>query len=389
MTSSATSNEFRRSFDEVSDIYIAALRDGSDEPVAEVPPATEITGDDGVVFRDEKTKEVLQLAENVARTPSTVLLSGETGVGKEVFARFIHRKSPRSDGPMIGVNCAGFSASLLESELFGHEKGAFSGAVQQHIGVFEQADGGTLLLDEISEMPLELQATLLRVIQERQVIRVGGSDPIDVDIRIIATTNRDLEAYVEEGHFRQDLFFRLNVFPLEIPPLRERPKDIELLAKYYAKRLAATFDSPVEGFTPEAIEKLEKYSFPGNIRELINIVERALVYATQQRLIGVDHINISKSKSSAAADHEPPSGLYDDTEVEDTEASNDEQEEHVIRFRAGDDRLTDIRRVVIERALDRYDGNRAETARNLGVSSRTIRNKLKKYQSNSDSEDDS
>ena len=223
MSSSPSKNEFRRSFDEVSDIYIAALRDGSDEPVAEVAPQEAIAGDDGVIFRDEKTKQVLELAENVARTPSTVLLSGETGVGKEVFARFIHRKSPRADEPMIGVNCAGFSASLLESELFGHKKGAFSGAVRQHIGVFEQADGGTLLLDEISEMPLELQATLLRVIQERQVIRVGGSDPIDVDIRIIATTNRDLQEYVEEGHFRQDLYFRLNVFPLEIPPLRERP----------------------------------------------------------------------------------------------------------------------------------------------------------------------
>ena len=385
MSSESPGDDFKRSFDEVSGIYIAALRDGSGGTGEIDEVDDEPMSDDEVIYRDEKTEKLCELAENVARTPTTVLLSGETGVGKEVFARFIHRKSGRSDGPMVAINCAALSESLLESELFGHEKGAFSGAVRQHTGVFEQADGGTLLLDEISEMPLKLQTKLLRVIQEREVVRVGGTESIDVDIRLVATTNRDLKEYVEEGHFRRDLYYRINVFPLEVPPLPERPKDIEPLAEYYVRRLAGLFESSVKGLTGDALRKLEAYPFPGNIRELINIIERALILANDADFIDAEHIAVDETEitagagvdASAGADDEPE-GLYEDTDV-------DEESPHVVEFRAGDDQLTDVRRVVIERALDRYDGNRSKTARNLGVSTRTIRNKIKQYESDDDS----
>ena len=383
MSSSPTDNEFKRSFDEVSGVYIAALRDGSGVDGEQFEKmAAQPSDDDTVIYRDEKTEEVCRLAENVARTPTTVLLTGETGVGKEVFARFIHRKSKRAGGPMVAINCAALSESLLESELFGHEKGAFSGAIDRHTGVFEQADGGTLLLDEITEMPLNLQTKLLRVIQEREVVRVGGAESIPVDIRLIATTNRDLKEYVEEGNFRRDLYYRINVFPLEIPALRDRSDDIKPLASYYTNRLAAAFDSDVQGLTGAAVRKLEAYSFPGNIRELINIIERALILAMDEEMIDEEHIALDETEvvSSKTSDSEnaQAEGLYEDTDV-------DEQPPHMVRFRAGDAPLTDIRRVVIKETLDRYDGNRSQTARSLGVSTRTIRNKLKQYKEDDES----
>lgn len=372
MSSTSSAEEFKRSFDEVSGIFIAALRDGTATPVVKEQPDDD---HDGVIYRDKKIEDLCALAENVAKTPSTVLLTGETGVGKEVFARFIHRKSKVAEGPMVAINCAALSESLLESELFGHEKGAFSGAIRRHIGVFEQAHGGTILLDEVSEMPLQLQAKLLRVIQERQVMRVGGSEAIDVDIRIIATTNRDLAQYVEDGHFRRDLYFRINVFPLEIPALRERPRDIEPLAKYYIRRLARTFDTAIKGFTKSALQKLEAYGFPGNIRELINILERALIMAEDSNYIEAKHIYLQKAPNpteEAVGQATDSAGLGEDTDVDDENA-------HMVQFRAGDVALTDIRRVVIEQALDRNEGNRSQTAKQLGVSTRTIRNKLKDY----------
>ncbi len=383
VSSSPTDNEFTRSFDEVSGVYIAALRDGSGVDGEQFEKmAAQPSDDDTVIYRDEKTEEVCRLAENVARTPATVLLTGETGVGKEVFARFIHRKSKRAGGPMVAINCAALSESLLESELFGHEKGAFSGAIDRHTGVFEQADGGTLLLDEITEMPLNLQTKLLRVIQEREVVRVGGAESIPVDIRLIATTNRDLKEYVEEGNFRRDLYYRINVFPLEIPALRDRSDDIKPLASYYTNRLAAAFDSDVQGLTGAAVRKLEAYSFPGNIRELINIIERALILAMDEEMIDEEHIALDETEvvSSKTSDSEnaQAEGLYEDTDV-------DEQPPHMVRFRAGDAPLTDIRRVVIKETLDRYDGNRSQTARSLGVSTRTIRNKLKQYKEDDES----
>jgi two-component system response regulator FlrC len=316
-----------------------------------------------LICRDETTEQLLSMAENVAETPSTVLLTGESGVGKEVFARYIHRESPRSDAPWIGINCAALPPSLLESELFGHEKGAFSGAVQQHSGVFEQADGGTLLLDEVAEMPKDLQAKLLRVLQEESVTRVGGQESIDLDVRIVATTNRDLRTWVEEGKFRHDLYYRLNVFPLELPPLRDRPRDIEPIVRLYLAQFADELDQRVRGITPDALERLERYPYPGNVRELLNILERAVIMCEDGSVVGTDELVLDRN-----------------VDLLDTPRERDDGDDsHIVQFKAGDEPLTDVRRDIILNTLLRYDGNRTKTAEVLGVSVRTIRNKIKEY----------
>jgi two-component system response regulator FlrC len=230
----------------------------------------------GMVAADPRTQQCLLLAARVARTDATVLLTGESGVGKEVFARYIHEQSPRAGGPFVAINCAAIPDNLLEATLFGHEKGAFTGAQTAQAGKFEQAHGGTLLLDEISEMPLGLQAKLLRVLQEREVERVGGKKPTPIDIRVLATSNRDMAAEVRGGRFREDLFYRLNVFPLEIPPLRARPGDILPLARQVLARLAAERRRPAS-FAADAEAQLLAYAWPGNVRELENCIQRALI----------------------------------------------------------------------------------------------------------------
>ncbi|TXD34395.1 sigma-54-dependent Fis family transcriptional regulator [Lujinxingia vulgaris] len=335
------------------------------QPDAEHPTAFSGAEDGEALARDDASRKLFAMAETVARTPSTVLIHGETGVGKEVLARFIHLNSKVARGPMVAINCAALSASLIESELFGHEKGAFSGATGQHAGAFERAHGGTLLLDEVSELPLELQAKLLRVLQERQVLRVGGTRPIATDARIIATTNRDLAGHVSAGHFRQDLYFRLNVFPLEIPPLRERPDDILPLARHYATTLAGRLGLEPREFSAQALEQLAAYRYPGNVRELINIVERALILASTSACITTEHLIFEPGAAPALS-----------SEGRSAPTSNDE---HTVQFRAGDMPLTDVRRVIIERTLERFEGNRSRAAHELGVSTRTIRNKLKDY----------
>ena len=230
----------------------------------------------GVVAQDAKTRATLLLASRVARTDATVMLTGESGVGKEVFARYIHDQSARSGGPFIAINCAAIPDNLLEATLFGHEKGAFTGAQTAQAGKFEQANGGTLLLDEISEMPLGLQAKLLRVLQEREVDRVGGKKPVALDIRVLATSNRDMAAEVRAGRFREDLYYRLNVFPLEIPALRERPGDIVPLARKALAQHAAAANRAAK-FAAGAEQRLQSYAWPGNVRELENVVQRALI----------------------------------------------------------------------------------------------------------------
>ncbi|QDG51372.1 sigma-54-dependent Fis family transcriptional regulator [Persicimonas caeni] len=314
-----------------------------------------------MVYGDDKTEKLLCLAESVARTPSTVLLRGESGVGKEVMARFIHRESPRADKPFVAINCAALPPSLLESELFGHNKGAFSGAHKDHKGVFERADGGTLLLDEVTEMPLELQAKLLRVIQERKVRRVGGTKEHPVDIRIIATTNRDLKAYVDDGEFRADLYYRLNVFPLRMTPLRERPDDIAPLVRYHLGRIAATTHPGLRGLTQDAMRKLQSYTYPGNVRELLNILQRAVIMAGRSDMVDVEHL-MFETNVECLASYRQSDGP-----------------EHTVTIRAGDDPLDDVQREVILNALARFNGNRTQTARALGVSVRTIRNKIRTY----------
>ncbi|HKV08603.1 MAG TPA: sigma 54-interacting transcriptional regulator, partial [Thermoanaerobaculia bacterium] len=230
-----------------------------------------------MVGESPRMKEVYRLLGRAAATDSTVLLRGESGTGKEVAARALHQGSPRAGKPFVAVNCATLSETLLESELFGHERGAFTGAVARQTGKAEAADGGTLFLDEVGEIPLPLQAKLLRFLQERQIERVGSTRPIEVDVRLVAATNRDLEKAVREGTFREDLYYRLNVITLHLPPLRERREDVPLLASYFAARTSRRLGRPLAGFTPEARACLLRYDWPGNVRELANAVERALV----------------------------------------------------------------------------------------------------------------
>jgi formate hydrogenlyase transcriptional activator len=230
-----------------------------------------------IVGRSPALSQVLSLVETVAPTPSTVLILGETGTGKELVARAIHDRSPRRDRPLVKVNCSAISAGLVESELFGHVRGAFTGAVGVRTGRFEVADGGTLFLDEIGELPLDTQVKLLRVLQEREIEPVGSSETRKVDVRVIAATNRDLEQEVAAGRFRADLFFRLNVVPIVMPPLRERTADVGLLAHYFVDRFARDLGKDVRGIAPDAIARLEQYAWPGNVRELSNVIERAVV----------------------------------------------------------------------------------------------------------------
>ncbi|MGB9744934.1 MAG: sigma-54 interaction domain-containing protein, partial [Desulfurella sp.] len=235
------------------------------------------TYDGDYVFKSEKMQKILQLIKKVANTDATVLLSGETGTGKEVVAKLIHASSNRSKQPFISVNCASIPSNLLESELFGYEKGAFSGAVKTYKGKFEQANGGTLLLDEISEMPLELQAKLLRVLQEKVVDKLGSTESVKIDVRIICTTNRNLAEQVKNGSFREDLFYRINVFPIFLSPLRERREDIPDLINFFIKKYSNKFKKNINGISNNALEILLNYNWPGNVRELENTIERAII----------------------------------------------------------------------------------------------------------------
>jgi two-component system, response regulator FlrC len=244
-----------------------------------------------LVFRDDSMGNLVKLAAQVAASEASILITGESGTGKEMLARFVHEKSPRANKPFVSVNCAAIPENLLESELFGHEKGAFTGAVARRIGKFEEATGGTLLLDEISEMETRLQAKLLRALQERVIDRVGGTRPVPVDIRVIATSNRDLIAEVREGRFREDLLYRLNVVNLKLPPLRARPADILELANHFVRRYAEANNVPARPLSSEARQELMRARWPGNVRELENTIHRAVLLATGDE-IGVEAIRL-------------------------------------------------------------------------------------------------
>jgi PAS domain S-box-containing protein len=237
-----------------------------------------------VVGASPALRSVLSAVSKVAPTDSTVLLTGETGTGKELIARAVHKKSPRGARAFVAVNCAAIPQSLIASELFGHEKGAFTGALQRRLGSFELAEGGTILLDEIGELPLETQIALLRVLQEREIQRVGASQPIHVNVRVLAATNRDLQKAIAAGAFRQDLFYRLDVFPIHVPPLRERKEDIPVLVEYFVDRFAKNAGKNIRSIEKRALELLESYSWPGNIRELQNVIERAVIVCETETL---------------------------------------------------------------------------------------------------------
>ena len=257
---------------------------------------------EGIVGISASLRSVLSEVSQVAPTDSTVLITGETGTGKEIVARAIHKRSRRCNGPFISVNCAAIPPSLIASELFGHEKGAFTGAMQRRQGRFELADGGTIFLDEIGELPAEIQVTLLRVLQEREFERVGGNRPIRVNVRVIAATNRDLEAAIEEKTFRSDLYYRLNVFPLEMPPLRERLEDIPLLVEYFTHRIAARAGKRINMISKKALSLLQSYGWPGNVRELQNLVERAVIVSDSESLyIDEQWLSARPSRARAAA----------------------------------------------------------------------------------------
>jgi two-component system response regulator FlrC len=308
--------------------------------------------DDNVVAKDPRTRALLSLAKRVAQSPATVMLTGESGCGKEVIARFIHQHSLRAAKPFIAINCAAIPENLLEATLFGYEKGAFTGAAQAQPGKFEQAQGGTLLLDEISEMPLELQAKLLRVLQEREVERVGGHKTIKLDIRVLATSNRDMMAMVKSGRFREDLYYRLNVFPIEIPSLRQRPLDIEPLAQRVLAEVATSSAQPPCTMTQTAINTLTHYAWPGNVRELENVMQRAMILATDG-IINTEHLHLPQADPVQA-------------------------EESIDQESSSEDMKTLERKHILE-TLAAVNGSRKLAVKKLGISERTLRYKLQQY----------
>jgi two-component system, NtrC family, response regulator AtoC len=301
---------------------------------------------------------VLELVEKVAPTGSSVLLRGETGTGKELLARAIHVNSPRWDQPFVRVNCAALASGVLESELFGHEKGAFTGAIARRIGRFELADRGTIFLDEVGDLGLDVQIKLLRVLQERELERVGGSETIRVDVRVVSATNRDLEAAIDAGEFREDLFYRLNVFPLTIPPLRDRREDIGRLARHFIQKYQSVTGRRVQGLSAAALARLEAYPWPGNVRELENVIERAMILSSGSEL-EVEHLAFA-----AAA---PPSGP-----ASPVGALSSRRESLPAA-------LEEVERRELIGALEKARGSKADAARLLGINRSTLYYRLKKH----------
>lgn len=332
----------------------------------------------GVVAVDARTQDTLLLAARVARTDATVLLTGESGVGKEVFARYIHDQSARAKGIFVAINCAAIPDTLLEATLFGYEKGAFTGAQTAQAGKFEQANGGTLLLDEISEMPLGLQAKLLRVLQEREVERVGGKNPVPLDIRILATSNRDMTDEVRTGHFREDLFYRLNVFPLEIPPLRERPGDIMPLARKILAQMAVAARRAAR-FSAAAEARLLAHAWPGNVRELENVVQRALILEPDEMIEAEDlRLDTAPPTSSAAA---PATADARPGTAQAASAPGIDfgpVAENLVAAGVPADMKT-LERQHIQETLASVGGSRKKAVAILGISERTLRYKLNQY----------
>ena len=308
-----------------------------------------------IIGRSTAMVKLLETVAQVAPSEATVLITGDSGTGKELIAGAIHFNSPRKDGSFVKVNCAAITETLLESELFGHEKGAFTGAHRLKEGRFRQADGGSLFLDEVSEMSLGMQVKLLRALQEREITRVGGEEVIKVDVRIIAATNKDLIQEVESERFREDLYYRLNVVTLNVPLLRERKEDIPLLAQHFLSTFAEKNRKQIKGFTPQAMDQLLKYDWPGNVRELMNAVERAVVlsrseYLDEQDLPLVIKDSLSDEEKSPSRDAVP-----------------------------ADLPLEDVEKATILKTLESTDGNKSEAARRLGITRKTLHKKLKKY----------
>ncbi len=296
----------------------------------------------------------------MAQTSSTVLLRGETGTGKEMVARAIHINSARESRPFVRVNCAALAPGVLESELFGHEKGSFTGAVARRLGRFELADGGTLFLDEVGDLPPDVQVKLLRVLQEREFERVGGSETVKVDVRVVSATHRDLERLIADGKFREDLYYRLNVFPITLPPLRERQSDIALLAEHFAQKYAPGSGKPARGLDASALAALTGYPWPGNVRELENVIERALILARGTDITGSD-LEFTRRPAPAA---EPAAAAA---------------ARAVDGSRPLAERLHEQERTAIVAAIDVAQGNIAHAARALGINRSTLYYRMRKH----------
>jgi two-component system response regulator FlrC len=342
------------------------------EAPGEAPPAADARE---IITADEQMQRLLGVAANVAKSKATVLVQSESGTGKELLARFIHAHSDRAGGAFVAVNCAALPDTLLESELFGYRKGAFTGAIQDYKGRFEQANGGTILLDEISEMALPLQAKLLRVLQEYEIDRIGGKEPIAIDVRVIATTNQDLLKKVEEGKFREDLYFRLNVIPLRLPPLRERKGDIPLLADHFVRRHAQRNGRKPVPIGAEAMEVLCHYNWRGNVRELENVMERALLLS-EGKTIEPPHLLMGSGggplSASAPVRGESKAARAGKGAKAADPAGTD------AGFEAGMS-LREAERKLIFETLRNTKGNRTQAAKMLSISIRTLRNKLNEY----------
>ncbi|HEX4666446.1 MAG TPA: sigma-54 dependent transcriptional regulator [Chthoniobacterales bacterium] len=341
-------------------------------------------GTEDLIGAGPRFLELKQLIKKVAPTEATVLINGENGTGKELVASEIFKASGRAGAPYIRVNCAAISETLIESEFFGHEKGSFTGATERREGRFELANGGTILLDEISEIPIRLQAKLLRVLQEREFERVGGTHTMKVDVRVLATTNRNLKKAVAAGEFREDLFYRLNVFPLQVAPLRERREDITLLAEHFLRRFERRHGLKIPGFSKEALDQVQKYDWPGNVRELQNTIERAVILTEdgkpiQSRSLGL--IPGDYSSQCMAEDLAPVARVESESRAAAPTGTALQRSENDSEAGAGDEFLSlqELEKRQTMRALDRTGGNRTKAALLLGISIRTLRNKLHEY----------
>ena len=350
---------------------VKAIQEGAKEYIP-LPPDAELIAavlaavsedNSDMIASDPAMKRIVQLADKIAPSEATILVTGQSGTGKEVISRYIHAKSKRSKGVFISINCAAIPENLLESELFGHEKGAFTGAIARKLGKFEEANGGTLLLDEITEMPLSMQAKLLRAIQEREIDRVGGKHPVKIDIRLIATSNRDMLEAVQDKIFREDLYYRLNVVNLELPPLKERPSDILKLAQFFADKYALANGVDKKTLSKEAETKITTYHWPGNIRELENTMHRAILISLEND-IEADAIHLTQESTPS----EQP-------------LENTQEALHTTSSIVGQT-VADMEKQLILNTLDHCIGNRTQAANILGISIRTLRNKLNQYKDN-------
>lgn len=360
---------------------VSAIKAGAKEYIP-LPPDSELIAaileavsveNFDLISQDKNFAEVLKMAELIAPSDASILITGESGTGKEMVAKYIHQKSKRSEKAFVSINCAAIPENLLESELFGHEKGAFTGAVARRVGKFEEAHGGTLLLDEISEMHPLLQAKLLRAIQEREIDRVGGTKPVKVDIRILATSNRNLVEHVKQGKFREDLFFRLNVVNIKLLPLRERLEDIKPLSEHFSQKYSKANGCQAKTFSDGVLETLKSYDWPGNVRELENVIHRAVLLSPES-VIYPEHVMLTSNISS--------SKLIDISSASDASSSSQldgqEEDENFVGHT-----VADVEKRLIIDTVKHCLGNRTHAATILGISIRTLRNKLNQYKQSS------